>query len=286
MKRAKFDKLMSKAGELPTLPVVAQKVLEVIRDEGSNARVLTEYIELDPIISAKLLRLANSAYYRSPNADEVADVHRAIVVLGFMNIRNIVLTTCLRSLYSPEFRSNHFTARDLWIHSVMVAVTARTLAKYVFPTLADEAFMAGLVHDIGMIVEWTLFPDRFPQVLARFQGTGLDFQTAEQQTLGFDHCESGAAILRKWRLPKNIRDAAARHHNLKRRANCDNVLPELIHVAERICCSRGDGFFDFLKDDHDIKDVLDHIGLAEEAYATIVEDTDGELEKARDLLNL
>lgn len=293
MNHAKFEKLMSRAGELPTLPAVAHKVVEVIQDPRSSARGLRNIIELDPVISAKLLKLANSAYYRMAGNPEVADVHRAIVVLGFTSIRNIVLATCLRSLYSREFRAAHFSARDLWIHSVNVAVLSRAIAKRTIPAQAEELFMAGLVHDVGMIVEWNLFPDLFPQVLARYQGTGAEFTAAEEETLGFDHCAAGAHVLRQWQLPKPLRDVAAHHHKNERRHHAErrptdeDALPDIVQLAERMCSARGDGFFDFIHEEStDLRATLEDIGLHEDDFHAIVDATDEELDRARDLLEL
>ncbi len=285
MKRAKFEKLMSQTSELPTLPVVAQKVIDVIQDDCADARTLTDIILLDPPISTKLLRLANSAYYRSPNADEVSDVHRAVVVLGFMNVRNVVLAACMKSLYAREFSTNHFCARDLWIHSVKAAVTCRAIALWAAPERQEEAFMAGLVHDIGMIVEWNLFPKLFPQVLARYQGTGREFIRAEDETLGFDHCAAGAAVLRNWKLPKSIRDAVKIHHHLARKKK-DDLLPEIVHVAEHVCTNNGDGFFDQLSDPQSLVAALDKLQLSGRDFDAILVDSSTELERARDLLEL
>ncbi len=285
MKRAKLEKLLDSAGDLPTLPAVAQNVLEAINNEKTNAQLLSGVIEVDPVIAARVVQLANSSYYRMPGTDEVADIHRAIVVLGFINIRNIVVATCMRSMYSPEFKAHHFTASDLWEHSVMAAVISRAIAEKVVPDQADEAFMAGMIHDIGMIVEWNLFPKLFPQVLNRYQGTGLDFRKAEHDTLGFDHCDAGVIVLRKWQIPKAIRDVAAQHHEIKARKE-KNILPKIVHVAEKICCARGDGFFDFIKDDKDIQETLEELNLNQQSYEEIMTRLDEELEKARDLLAL
>ncbi len=284
MKRSKFEKLVCETGDLPTLPTVAQNVLAIINNEGANANALAEIIEFDPVITSRVVRLANSAYYRMPGTEEVADVHRAVVVLGFLNIRNIVVSTCLKSIYTPEFKANHFSATDLWEHSVMVAVISRLLAAEVAPEIADEAFMAGIVHDVGMIVEWNLLPRQFPQVLNRFQGTGIEFCTCERETLGFDHCEAGATVLRNWKIPKAIRDAVARHHSLRKRKRSGDPLAEIVNLAERVCCQRGNGFFDHIRDDRDIQDVLGEFYLSGIDFDAILSKVDEEMAKAKEML--
>ena len=286
MKRTKFESLMDQAGELPTLPVVAQKVLNVIHEPRTGAGLLQELLELDPVLSAHILRLANSAYYRAAGAKEVADIRRAIVVLGFVTIRNVTLATCLRSLYRGEFRTSHFSARDLWVHSVGVAVVTRMLAGRVPAALPEEAFLAGLVHDVGMIVEWNLLPDRFPQVLQRYHGTGLDFRRAERETLGFDHCEAGAAMLRRWDMPAALRKVVAHHHDLRKVSRDDIILPSLVHLAEKICSDRGNGFFDHAHDVAETLALLEALGLVGDSYQVLMREAEEELSRAKELLSL
>ncbi len=284
MKRAKFERFMDRARELPTLPVVAQKALEVIHRDRSSAAELCRFMEHDPVLAARALRLANTAYYRMPGTQEVEDLHRAVIVLGFMNIRNIVLTACLQSLYKPEFRTNHFSARDLWVHSIAVAVISRILADELAPELGEQAFLAGLVHDVGMIVEWNLFPDRFPHALNRFHGTGIDILTAEKEALGFDHAVAGASIMRRWGIPKSIRDAAARHHRPRPASGSNGALCNIVQAAERIACERGDGFFDNTDREVPVENVLKQLGLRGDAYRDIIDRTTAELHQAKDLL--
>ena len=286
MKRSKFEKIITRISDLPTLPTVAQRALSLIHNNRSRASDLQEIIELDPVLSARVLQLANSAYYRTPGADRVADVHRAVVVLGFMNIRNIVLTTCVRSMYGKEYRTKLFSASDLWVHSVAVAVVARMIAERIDRSLVDEAFMAGIVHDVGIIVEWSTFPDLFPTVLQRFQGTGRSFIAAERDTLGFDHCAAGAAILRKWQLPQCLREVARHHHREKWNGHDQNRLVGIIQAAEQICCERGNGFFDFVNEQGASAEALEAIGLTDDIYREATERMNEEMEKAKDILAL
>jgi HD-like signal output (HDOD) protein len=276
---------MDQTGELPTLPAVAHRILKLVRDEHADSRMLADVIRLDPLIAARLLRLANSAYYRPAGIDSIADVHRAVVYMGFATIRNVVLVTCLRSLYSPTFRTNHFSAGDLWVHSVLVAVASRLIASERAPQFVEEAFTAGLVHDVGMIVEWNLFSDLFPQVLARYQGTGRHFIDVEQEVLGFDHTMAGAAILRRWAVPKPIRNAAGFHHRTEPPADEYN-LSAIVHAAELVAAARGDGFFDMLGDETAAQAALCALGLQEDALANLLPKAEAELEEARSILDL
>lgn len=168
----------------------------------------------------------------------------------------------------------------------MVAVTSRLIAENTYPDLAEEAFTAGLVHDVGMIVEWNLFPELFPRVLARYQGTGRDFLEAEREVLGFDHPLAGAALLRRWGVPRAIRDAASFHHRTPPPAREGHNLPVIVQAAELLCASRGDGFFDLLGDEAAARQTLAAAGLPDEHYPVLRESAEAELEQARALLDL
>ena len=210
MKRSKFEKLIESAPEIPTLPAVAAQVMQVVRDANSAAKDLEAIIALDPVLSSSIMRLANSAYYGLPK--EVTELRLAVVMLGFHAVRNLAVTASLKSLYKKQYRCGTFSAESLWMHGVSVAVIARMLVQETRPSLREEAFLAGILHDVGIILEWNLLPDRFDQVVRGFEGTGTSFAEAERRALGFDHTESGAAILRRWKMPRHFIQVVRHHH--------------------------------------------------------------------------
>ncbi len=292
MKRSKFQNLIDNAPDIPTLPAVATKVIEVVRDADSTAEDLRQIICHDPVLSSRLMRMANSAYFGLP--DELTDLQRAIVLLGFNSVRNLAFTACLQSLYKSEYRCGSFTASSLWMHSVSVAVISRMLAERIWPEFAEEAFLAGIVHDVGIIVEWNLLPERFEQVIRAFEGTGRPFGEAEKQALGFDHRDCGSAILRRWGLPKHLVRVARQHHGSRKEPASLNSesgalgdrLAALVHLAECICAERGNGFIDEPRDEERVMAVLGQIGCGHEEYRNIVDCTDEELDRARTILAL
>jgi len=292
MKRAKFEKLIDSTPDIPTLPAVATRVLEVVRHPESGAADLRDIVQHDPVLSSKVLRMANSAYFGLP--DELTDLQRAIALLGFNSVRNLAFTACLQSLYRPEFRCGAFTASSLWMHSVSVAVIARLLAARLWPGHDDEAFLAGLVHDVGIIIEWNLLPDPFERVIRTYEGTGKIFTEVEKQTLGFHHCACGAAIIRRWKLPRHLVHVAKHHHGERRTGSMPDPangspadrLTAAVHLAECICAERGNGFFDEPRDDDKTAALLTSAGCQYGDYREIVDATDAELQRARTILSL
>ncbi len=292
MKRSKFESLIDQAPEIPTLPAVATQILNVVRDPGSGARDVRRIVELDPVLSARVMQWANSAYFGLPN--EVTDLRQAIALLGFNSIRNLAFAACIKSLYGSEYRCGTFTAGGLWLHSVSVAVIARMLADRAWPELREETFLAGIIHDVGIIVEWNLLPERFAQVIRSSEGTGQPFLEAEKRALGFNHCSCGAAMLRRWRLPKHLIRVARYHHGHKKGprhpdavgVHLGDRLAALIHLAECVCGERGNGFFDEPRNDELTGTLLTVVGCDWGDYRQIVDATDAELDRARDILSL
>lgn len=292
MKRSKLEALIENAGDLPTLPAVASRVVSVVLDNRSAACDLEGIVALDPVLSGSVLRMANSAYFGLP--EKVTDLHKAIVLLGFSAIRNLTLTACLKSMYRPEFRFSTFTAEGLWLHSVSVAVIGQMLSRRTWPELADDVFLAGILHDVGIIVEWNLLPDRFEQVIRGFEGTGVSFIDAEKRNLGFDHQACGAATLRQWKLHKNLVHLVRHHHDSEdlpqdlhqEKATSGQRILALIQLAECVCAERGDGFFDQPRNEDVTGNLLDKVGCSWSDYRLVVDDLDVELKRARSVLAL
>ena len=292
MKRTKLEALIADAGDLPTLPAVASRVVSLVLDSQSSASDLEHIVTLDPVLSGSVLRMANSAYFGLP--EKVSELHKAIVMLGFSAVRNLTLTACLKSMYRPEFRFGTFTAEGLWLHSISVAVIGQMLARRTWSSLADDVFLAGILHDVGIIVEWNLLPQRFEQVVRGYEGTGLPFIEAEKRSLGFDHQACGAATLRHWKLHKDLVRLARHHHDphsLPQDLQDDAVKPAerilaLIQLAECVCAERGDGFFDQPRNEEITGELLAKVGCQWCDYRAVVDELDAELQQARAILAL
>ncbi|MFQ5492222.1 MAG: HDOD domain-containing protein, partial [Phycisphaerae bacterium] len=235
---------------------------------------------------------ANSAYFGVPSS--VTDLNKAIVLLGFSAVRNLTLAACLKSMYRPVFRFGTFTAESLWLHGVSVAVIGQMLSRRTWPDLAHDVFLAGILHDVGIIVEWNLLPQRFEQVVRGFEGMGLSFVEAEKRALGFDHQACGSAILRQWKLPKDLAYMARHHHDPKilpadlfaEKVGSPQRVLALIQLAECVCAERGNGFMDQLRDDEVTGELLAKVGCGWSDYRGVVETLDAELKRARSVLAL
>lgn len=227
---SQLDAVALDSGELPTLPDVAVQVLNLAGSDDATARDLELVLQRDPGLAARVLRLSNSAQFGVRGT--VSTLSHAVVLLGSRMLRAVVLTACTESL-SRNPRSS-FKDRILWEHAVAVGLTARTLAERCAPGLIEEAFVAGLLHDIGKMVLDTATGATYREVVQRVYNQRERFVDVEREMFGFDHAAVGGLVADKWMLAESIGEAIALHHD-PRRAVINPPLSAIVSVANALC---------------------------------------------------
>ncbi len=231
-----LDAIAAKTGDLPALPQVALKVMELVRNPDTTIKNLEEVISKDQALVAKVLRIANSTFYGLRG--EVSELRRALVILGFNTIRSIVLTASTEAMYRTK--SNNFKERILWEHSLAVGLAARTLSREVDFPAAEEAFAAGLLHDIGKVVLDSNQGDLYQQVIEQVYNEGSCFVDAEQAVFGFDHTQVGSIVARKWTLADPLEEAIRLHHDPEEAVVAPRLCA-LVTLANNLCLKMGIG---------------------------------------------
>ncbi len=257
------DKALSSIGDIATLPEVTIKIIELVEDPKSTARDLHEVIKRDPALSVKVLKVVNSAFYGLPG--QVASVDRAIILLGLSAVKNIAIAASIARLFKGKRISEQFSAADLWRHSLAVAVAARALGKCSpHPVMPDELFVAGLIHDIGVLVERQGFPDEFCEVINMCLTSGVEFLQAERDIIGADHQAFGVGLTTKWKFPRHLRAAVGFHHNPEAVSAELKNIATLIQTADILACQEKVGFY-LTADEMQISDeTLETLGIAHE----------------------
>jgi putative nucleotidyltransferase with HDIG domain len=199
-----------KLQDLPTLPAVAQQLNRESERDTFTAHSLAELISKDPPLAAKVLKLSNSAYYGL--AKQVTTIDRAVTLLGISTIRNLALSISIFKLIS-RCKSAGLDIKGLWHHCLGVAVAAKILAAVRYPGQAEEAFLNGILHDIGAFAIIVLFPDQVTKVLELMIGSKLPQGEAEKKVLGFSHMEAGAIMAESWNFPEKHFRGIRFHHN-------------------------------------------------------------------------
>ncbi|MEK6798627.1 MAG: HDOD domain-containing protein [Planctomycetota bacterium] len=263
------DKALSSIGDIATLPEVTIKIIEIVEDPKSTARDLHDVIKNDPALSVKVLKVVNSAFYGLPG--QVASVDRAIILLGLSAVKNIAIAASIARLFKGKRISEQFTAADLWRHSVAVAVAARTIGKLSpHPAMPDELFVAGLIHDIGTLVERQAYPDQFTEVVNRcWASPEGDFLATEAEVIGADHQAFGVGLTTKWKFPRHLRAAVGFHHNPDGVSAELKNMATLIHMADVIACQLQFGFFLTARNEQVTQEMLDTIGVTNEQIEEI-----------------
>ncbi|MEJ5169609.1 MAG: HDOD domain-containing protein [Fimbriimonadales bacterium] len=224
---------VSRSENLPVLPQVASAVLRLADDPNSSPKMMERTIERDPAITAKILRVANSAYYGLSN---VGSIGRAIGVLGMNAVRSLVVGVVFQQLAAGKEQAPSYSKLEYWRHSLAVAVTARILGKLRMPAAAEELYVAGMMHDVGMLVLDRFCSDEFDRAIQFARSQQIPLHMAERFAFGYDHCQVGAMLAAKWSLPTVVARAIEFHHNPK--ADTESQLATAIvcladHLAHR-----------------------------------------------------
>jgi HD-like signal output (HDOD) protein len=231
---------LASVGEIATLPEITAKIIELVENPRSTARDLHQIIKNDPALSARILKVVNSAFYGLPG--QIATVDRAIIMLGLSAVKNIAIVASITRLFRTSKLGGKFTARDLWTHSLAVAAASRLILTALGGPGAEEAFLAGLIHDLGVLIERQAFADKLAEVIAQAQH-GVDFCQAEQQIIGAMHENFGQALTAKWKFPRHLRVVTGYHHQPWRLAPEHRRLTAAVHVADWLSCQQKHGFY-------------------------------------------
>lgn len=194
--------------ELPSLPSAFIAAVEVLSQDHAPASACIEAIERDQALTVRVLRLANSAFYGAPG--QVSRIGDAVQMLGLRTVASTLAAISLRATLG-SLRCEGFCFDTYWHHTLCTAISARELAR-IASLDTGEAFLMGLLHDVGQLILAMTSPEQVAQALQRCRSEGVTMHEAEQRVFGVSHAEVGAAVARQWNFPASIPDAIAGHH--------------------------------------------------------------------------
>lgn len=257
---------------IATLPEITVKVVELVEDAKSTAQDLHKVISGDPALCSRILKVVNSSFYGLPG--QIGSINRAIVMLGLNAVKNIAIAASLAKLFRGGDLTPSFSARDLWTHSNVTAAAAKVIAHSLKLGFSDEAFLAGLVHDIGIMIEMQYDRNKLTEVIRR---TGADSKgvpacdmlEAELAVFEATHQDFGAGLCEKWKFPKSFTYVTGHHHNPTGLPPELRTLTSVIYVADRLAAETGMGFRLDLLTTEVSAEVLDTLKLSSERLAEI-----------------
>lgn len=204
-----IKKFTAKINALPTLSSVANQINAETQKESLTAKSLSVIISKDPALTSKILQLANSAYYGL--VKQVTTVDRAVTVLGLNTIKSLALSISVYKYFKDD-QSEVFDMKGLWYHSLGCAVAAKVLASVANAKLEEQAFVAGILHDIGKIAIAKYLPKEMSRILTLLKDTQSEQSEIEMDVLGFTHQRIGGVLAESWNFPEKYVVATKYHH--------------------------------------------------------------------------
>jgi len=230
--REDIETLLARTDALPTLPAVVQKLCSIVEDERASSAEIGKLISTDQVLSARVLKIVNSAFYGFPG--RISTVTHALVLLGFQVVRGLVLGAAVIDMMTDSMKG-------LWEHSLGCSIAAGLLGRRCSLPEPEEAQVAGLLHDLGKVVLSVKMPQQFQAVLQERDRSDGSFWEAERRVLGgLTHCEIAERLARNWNLPLALREPIAFHHNPR----ASRLAPQhtaAVHVADALIRASGVG---------------------------------------------
>jgi putative nucleotidyltransferase with HDIG domain len=260
------EKILAKIEELPPLPRVVIEISDLISNPNSDAKKIAEVIETDQAIAAKVLKVANSAYYGM--SGKISSIQHASIVLGNRAIGEIVAIAGSEDTLDGKLPGYGYDTKDLWEHSLAVAFGSKIIAEMANYALVNEAYTAGLIHDVGKIILDDSVLEHNGEIKSFMQAEEKTFLDAESHFFVFNHAEIAFEVCKKWNLPESMNAAIRGHHQPSNSASTD--LTYILHMADYIARLSGIGYDDddFL---YDIEEgTMDHLSLKQEDVSNIV----------------
>jgi putative nucleotidyltransferase with HDIG domain len=234
---------IDKFESLPTLPAVVVRVLEVVLDSESSAKDAAEIVASDPALAAKVLKIVNSPAYGL--RQKISTIGHAVAMLGFATLKGLVLSV---SVFDELLEKREPTGLDkalFWQHSLAVGAAAKSIAAETGFDLPEEAYVAGLLHDVGKVVMDFTMKEKYAEFIERVKVESLNPIALESAELGMGHAEAGGQILARWNLPPTLQQAVRYHHEevVEGRGIPERAvqLASIVHLADFICWAQGIG---------------------------------------------
>ena len=281
---------------LPTLPTIVNELTNVLQNPDSSTFAVEEVMTSDQSMTMKILRVANTSFYRGGRDDRVTDASEAIGTLGFEKIRNVILTTSVFKMFKDESAQDRFTLEDLWKHSLGVASASRTLAKWLGKSWHERAYTCGLVHDIGKVARYKLDELDDSKLFIADSQLALDKninlfkaelvnQSARQDYLGYLICKN-------WGLSNYVESVVRWHHEPNPESR-QKVLSEeageaidLVILANWAVNHLKFGFSGHESPDHPSDALLQRLNLSPAYIDQILESISGELQLTNEFCSM
>ena len=286
-RRPYYREIQAYIARMPSLSTTVVKVLETCNDPDASANDLKRVISLDPVLTGRVLKLINSAYYSLGNP--VSSLTRAIIMLGVNTVKNLALSFTVLENIKGKSACLSFSSDEFWAHSLCVAVVAKWLAIATgkAPSLSEEYFVAGLLHDLGKLPLYMQFPEVYYRVCKAAKISQTALYPNEIRVLGVDHCEVGRMIARKWSLGARLVESLFNHHNPADSSGKTRDFVYIVSLANHlaICLNIGNAG-DHYSDSQNISITMSKVGMDKAMLTDLQESVLSEIDRAKIFLEV
>ncbi len=205
-----LNKALDSIQDIPTLPSIANKVIQAINDPQSNAKVIADIVKNDPALTARLLKIGNSAFYAGYSP--CTNVQNAIARMGLIQIKRLVFSISILDAFT-KYSTAGFEIKDFWKHSIAVAYNTRVIGKLAGFRDTEELFTAGLLHDLGILIIIKYMPEMFDAIMKKkAKNPDVSFYQCERSDFPVSHCEIGSWLSVRWQMSREIQSVIFNHH--------------------------------------------------------------------------
>ncbi len=276
-----FKRILDGIEKVPTLPVVVNTILELMENPKTSAEDVNRIIRMDQALTARVLKIVNSAFYGFPR--QISTVTQAVVILGFNAIKSLALSASVIQIFGTK-RSEGFDVKSFWEHSICTGVMAHVVGRRINYPLPEECLIAGILHGIGKLVLDQYLHNMFLQAVQKAKQEKKLLHHAERDIFGTDHCRIGSMLAEKWRLPLQLVEAINYYPN-PGLANFNPTLVSLVHLGNYIARKKRCGDPGDLVVPRVSEDAKKILKITQVDIDQILRSSQSELEKVDDLLD-
>ncbi len=264
--------------EISSIKNIVSGIIKLINDPESSAGDFKEIIQIDPPLTGKLLRLANSAYY-APRK-EICEIQQAMIWVGFDALKELALSQKVCEVFEGRSLIEGFSRNALWKHCVAVALLGKLIYRREFGEKGENIYVAGLLHDIGIIVLEQFRPKDFEWIVRKTVTGRRSQDETEKEILGFDHGQMGRAIAEDWELPRNLTEIIGSHHDPESISAEYSRIGLTLYAADYVCQQRNIGYLECpFRDEKRFRRCLKKLDLTSYALDLIAGDVETEILK-------
>lgn len=264
--------------EISSIKSIVSGIVNIISDPESTLNDLKKVIQVDPPLTSKVLKVANSAFFSPPR--KIGEIKQALIWIGFEALKELALSQKVCRLFNSSDCVEGYSRRLLWKHSVAVALIGKMIYRREFRRNGAGAYAAGLLHDIGLIVEDQFLQSEFREVLRRAADEQEDLARIEQEVFGLNHAEIGMALTASWDLPQEMCVAIGHHNSPQEVDRRFFRLASTLYVSEYLCRQHDLGYSDTTNQDPEVFErCLESLRIEACALELIVEDVKQELSR-------